>query len=258
MIHGGAGRLLAAATFGLVVAAAGCGGSLREAQVGGVASFERAKEAYDREDWFDAIADFKAYVEQFPGTDKTDDALFYLGESYFRAKDYALASGQYDRLIRDFPTSSFHPDAIFQLARCDDLQSNPAPLDQAETERAIGRYRDFLALYPEHARAQEARRRLEALTDRLAEKRWRNGRLYYRLKQYDAADHYLRDVIETYPGSRWSHEARLLLADALAKREREREAVDTLRAVEQGNASEGIKRRAEERRRELEEEMAPP
>lgn len=241
----------------LLVFAAGCGGSLREAAVGGVASFDQGKEAFARGDFMDAIADFKAYIEQFPGTEKTDDALFYLGDSYFRMKDYALASGQYDRLIRDFPGSPLHPDALFQLARCDDLQSHPAPLDQTETTRAISRYKDFLELYPEHPRAAEAKTRLDAMTDRLAEKRWRNGRLYYRLKQYDAAEYYFRSVIQDYATSQWASESRLLLADVLIRRKKVDEAATVLRAVEESVASADVKRRAASRLREITGENGP-
>jgi outer membrane protein assembly factor BamD len=243
---------LAVAVLAVLAGSGGCGGSLKESKVGGVASYERGKGEFDRGDYLDAIEDLKAYVEQFPGTEKTDDALFYLGESYFKTKDYTLAAGQFDRLIRDFPQSSFHPDALFELAQCDDLQSRPAPLDQAETTRAISRYKDFLELYPENLRAAEARRRVDALNDRLAEKRWRNGRLYYRLKHDDAASVYFRSVIQDYPSSRWAGESRLLLAEVLVRQGRPTEAADTLREVASGGGTVDIKRRAEARLRQIE------
>ena len=236
----------------LAALAAGCGVTLKESQIGGVASYERGKGEYDREDWVDAIADLKAYVEQFPGTEKTDDALYYLGDSYFKTKDYVLASGQFDRLIRDFPTTPYHPDALYMLARCDDLQSRPAPLDQTETTRAISRYRDFLSLYSDHPKAQDARTRLGTLTDRQAEKSFRNGRLYLRLKQWDAAGHYFEQVIHDYPESRWSLDARVLLADAYVKTGREAEAADTLRSVLNGTAPSGTKREASKRLKKIE------
>lgn len=244
--------LLAAAALATVAATAGCGGSLKESKVGGVASFDRGKAEFDRGDYLAAIEDLKAYVEQFPGTEKTDDALFYLGESYFKTKDYTLAAGQYDRLIRDFPQSSLHPNALYQLARCDDLQSRPASLDQTETTRAISRYKDFLELYPENPHAADARGRVDALNDRLAEKRWRNGRLYYRLKHTEAAGFYFRSVIQDYPQSRWAGESRLMLAEVLVKLGRPTEAADTLREIATGTATVEVKRRAEERLREIE------
>lgn len=254
-----AGRLAAAAAaVAFLTAAVGCGGTLREAEVGGVASIERGMESFNRGDWIDAIADLKAFVEQYPGTDRTDDALFYLGEAHFQLKDYPLASGQYDRLIRDFPASPLHPQALFQLALCDELQAHPAPLDQTETARAISRYKDFLELYPEDARAQEAREHLKSLNDRLAEKRWRNGKLYAQLKHYEAAVYYLRGMITEYPDSRWTGEARLLLADVLIRQGYSEAAAATLRDVEQSTASPDVKSRAQARLRELEGRRSTP
>lgn len=241
-----AAKATLAATLLVLFLGPGCGGSLKENGVGGVASWERGKGEYDRGDYLAAIEDLKAYVEQYPGTENTDHALFYLGQAYFQTKDYTLASGQYDRLIRDFPASTLHPDALFMLARCDDLQSRPAPLDQTETTRAIGRYKDFLDLYPESPHAHDAKLRLDALNDRLAEKRWRNGRLYHRLKHEDAAAYYFRSVITDYPDSKWANESRLNLAEVLVRLGSPTEAGDTLRAVTAGNATADQKRRAEQ------------
>ncbi|HSQ59663.1 MAG TPA: outer membrane protein assembly factor BamD [Acidobacteriota bacterium] len=240
-----------AAALAAIVLLAGCGGTIKE-QAGGVADYERGKRAYDQENWSDAVLDLKAFVEAYPGTERTDDALYYLGDGYFRMKDYALASGHLDRLLRDFPGSIHEPDARFLLARCDDLQSHAALLDQTETDRALGRYREFLELYPDHARAGEARARVQALRDRLAEKRFRNGRLYLRLREFDSAELYLRSVVTEYPDSRWAAEASLVLAEALLKRGKRNEALEALRAAPLPVAGEETKRKIEERRRELE------
>lgn len=231
---------------------AGCGGTLQE-RTGGIADFDRGKKAYDETNWADAALDFKAYVEAYPGTERTDDALFYLGDAYFRMKDYALASGQFDRLLRDFPASVHEADARFLLARCDDLQSHGAMLDQTETDRAIVRYREFLGAHPDHPRAAEATARIAALRDRLAEKRFKNGRLYARLREHDAAERYLKGVIAEYPESRWAADAALLLAETLVKRDRRAEALATLRSVPPGLARAETQRKIDEQRRALED-----
>jgi outer membrane protein assembly factor BamD len=232
----------------LLLLLSGCGAALTER--GGTANFETAKAAYDRGDFVEASLDLKAYVEQFPGTDRTDDALFYLGMSYFKTKDYALASSQFDRLTRDFPQSPFQPDGMFYLARCDDLESRPAPLDQTETQRAIDRYKQFLDLYPDHAHAKEARERMARLIDRLAEKRFRNGRLYAKLGQRAAAAIYLRGVLAEYPESRWAGEAAVLLADVLLEDGKREEAIEALRKVP-AQATPEAKERARELLRSL-------
>jgi outer membrane assembly lipoprotein YfiO len=236
---------------------AGCGGSLREQRREGRADFQAAKASYDRGNFLDAIPDFKAYIEQYPGTDRTDDALYYLGESYLREKDYALASAQFDRLLRDFPTSPLQADALFELARCDDLQSHPAPLDQTETGRALTRYHQFVDQYPEHPRVAEAKARTQALRDRLAEKLLRGGRLYVKLRQDMAAEIYLRRVLSEYPDSKWTAEAALLLADVLNRQGRKGDAVEMLKKYVPSSSDGDLKRKADERLRGIQASEAP-
>lgn len=225
----------------------GCGGTLREQGGAGAANYASGKAAFDRGDDTDAIADLKAYVEQYPGTEQTDDALYYLGLAYVHIKDYALASSQFDRLVRDFPTTPYAPGALYWLARCDDLQSHPAPLDQTETQRALDRYGQFLEQYPSDSLAASARTRVAALRDRLAEKRFRNAKLYLKLKQYAAADLYLRDVLSEYPNSRWAGESALLLADVLQRLGKREEAVKTLQQLLASGPDEELRRRAADR-----------
>jgi len=195
----------------------GCGGTLQEGKREGSPDFPKAKGEYDQANYLDAIPDFKAYIEQFPGTDKTDDALYYLGRCYIQERDYALASAQFDRLLRDFPTSPLQADALLEQARCDDLQSHPAPLDQTETLQALTRYNQFVEQYPEHPRLAEAKARVVVLRDRLAEKLLRSGRLYSKLHRERAAEFYLRKLLTDYADSKWVPEANRLLGEVLAR-----------------------------------------
>lgn len=233
----------------LLLVLAGCGGVLQE-RGGGTPNFDAGKAAYDKGDWLQAEADLKAYVEQYPGTDRTDDALYYLGLAYLKGKDYALASTQFDRLARDFPQSPFQPDAMFYLARCDDLESRPAPLDQTETQQALDRYKQFLDQYPDNPHAAEARERVAALRDRLAEKRFRNGRLYVKLNQRSAAALTLQSILDAYPDSRWAGDAAVLLAEVLVKQGKKDAAIAALRKVP-ARATDEAKERASEQLREL-------
>ena len=231
----------------------GCGGSLKETKKEGTADFPAAKAEFDKGDVLDAISDFKAFIEQYPGTDRTDDALYYLGLSYIHEKDYALASAQFDRLLRDFPTSPLQPDALVDLARCDDLQSHPAALDQTETERALQRYNQFVDQYPEHVRVPEAKTRIQVLRDRLAEKLLRSGRLYAKLGREKAAEFYLRRLAAEYPESKWVKESSALLnsvVEKMAKKEAEE------RRKQDGTAS-PVNPKPDERSRGVQASEAP-
>jgi len=234
----------------------GCGGTFKEGRREGTPDFQGAKATFDRGDYLDAIPDFKAYIEQFPGTDRTDDALYYLGLSYIREKDYALASAQFDRLLRDFPTSPLQADALLELARCDDLQSHPAPLDQTETVRALTRYNQFAEQYPDHPRLGEAKARIRALRDRLAEKLLRSGRLYTKLRKEKAAEFYLRRILREYPDSKWTPEATLLLASVLERQGRKPEAAEMRKNIAPALPKDS-KRKPDERLRGSQASEAP-
>ena len=154
-------------------------------------------------------------------------------------------------MIRDFPQSPLQPDALFLLARCDDVTSRPPANDQTETLRAIDRYRQFLDTYPEHAKASEARQRLAALRERLAEKRFRNGRLYAKLHQNVAASFYLEGVLSEYAETRWAGDAALLLAEIYVRQGKRDEAIATLRRIPQDLATAEVRRKGQERLRSL-------
>jgi outer membrane protein assembly factor BamD len=245
-----AGRIVAFLLGGSLLA--GCGATISE-QPGGIADYERGKRAYDQENWLDASLDLKAFVEAYPGSERTDDALYFLGDAYFRMKDYALASGQFDRLLRDFPASVHEAEASFLLARCDDLQSHPAKLDQTETERAIARYRNFLEAHPDHPRAAEARTRLLVLRSKLAEKRYLNGKLYKKLKHMDAAENYFKSVMNEYSDTRWAADAALAFAEMLIEQGfPSGESVDILKAIPPGLATPETQHKIDKRLRSLE------
>lgn len=234
----------------------GCGGTLKEGRREGTADFHGAKAAFDRGNYLDAIPDFKAYIEQYPGTDLTDDALYYLGVSYIHEREFALASAQFDRLLRDFPTSALLADALLELARCDDLQSHPAPLDQTETVRALTRYNQFVEQYPTHPRIGEAKGRIQVLRDRLAEKLLRSARLYAKLDRKKAAEFYLKKLLAEHPESKWAPEATRLLADVTARLGRS-EATDALKKNEPASPGPEPKPKAEERIRGIRASESP-
>jgi outer membrane protein assembly factor BamD len=216
----------------------GCGGTLQEGKREGSPDFPKGKTEYDQGNYLDAIPDLKAYIEQYPGTDRTDDALYYLGRCYIQERDYALASAQFDRLLRDFPTSPLQADALLELARCDDLQSHPAPLDQTETQQALTRYNQFVEQYPDHPRLGEAKARIRVLRDRLAEKLLRSGRLYTKLHRERAAEFYLRKMLADYPDSKWAAEATRLLGEVLARQGKKAEGEEARKGASPSSGSE--------------------
>jgi len=64
----------------------------------------------------DARRGFQGVFDADPSGDLADNALFWIGETYFAAKDYTNAVRFYQRVVNDYPTQNKAPDALFKMA----------------------------------------------------------------------------------------------------------------------------------------------
>ena len=59
---------------------------------------------------------FEGVYQSDPSGDLADNALFWIGETYFAAKDYTNAVRYYQRVVNDYATENKAPDALFKIA----------------------------------------------------------------------------------------------------------------------------------------------
>lgn len=59
---------------------------------------------------------FQGVYDADPSGDLADNALFWIGETYYNAKDYTNAVRFYQRVVNDYPTQNKAPDALFKIA----------------------------------------------------------------------------------------------------------------------------------------------
>lgn len=63
----------------------------------------------------DARAAFQAIFDAEPGGELADNALYWIGETYFAAGDYANAMRFYGRVTKEFGDQNKAPDAMFKM-----------------------------------------------------------------------------------------------------------------------------------------------
>ncbi len=192
-----------------------------------------AEELYDygigkleREDWTDALDAFRAITLSHSGSDIVDDALYHQGEMHIKLKEYPLAVVVFRRLISDFPQSPFSDESQYKMAYATFLQSNPAHLTQDKTFEAIRELQFFLEEYPDSEWSAEVHELLQECFDKVAEKDYRIGNLYYKMKDWEAARLYYSELLEAYPMSNWASEAQYEIAESYAREGKLREAIE--------------------------------
>jgi outer membrane protein assembly factor BamD len=207
-----------------------CSASKGEAVLTAEGQYAKAVRDYKDGNYLEAIEAFKTITVQYQGSSVADGAQFYIGESRFNRGEFILAAAEYDMLIRSMPSSKYITTARYKRALSYYMMSPSPQLDQKYTKLAIDDFQTFLEYAPTDSLAKDADAKIGELTNKLAEKIYEAGRLYYRREFYKAAIVYFDNVIDQYHDTRYADAALLWKARSL----RERKDFDgSLKAIDQ-------------------------
>lgn len=87
----------------------------------------------------DARRAFQAVFDSESAGDLADNALFWIGETYFATGDYTNAVRHYMRVVNDFADQNKAPDALFKIALAQERTGDLA-LARRTLEQVIERY----------------------------------------------------------------------------------------------------------------------
>ena len=213
----------------LLAALLGCGGgrsSARSASPAPVAGpgatsaaidslWRRAEHAVRVGKWSDAekLLD-RALLEFSPGDPRTARAHFLLGEARFAQNKQLESAREFRRASDDSPNDPIASEALLRLGDVyADLWRRPE-LDPSYGQTALATYQELLNRYPGTRAATRAQQRILELNERFATKSYKAALFYFRLKAYDSAILYLKDLVATYPKASVVPEALIKLVQA--------------------------------------------
>jgi tol-pal system protein YbgF len=101
--------------------------------------YRNALMLYGKSRWAEARAAFQRVFDADPAGDLADNALFWIGETYYAAGDYANAMKLYDRVTREFGETNKAPDAMFKTGLAFEKSGDLAMAHRA-LEECIRRY----------------------------------------------------------------------------------------------------------------------
>jgi outer membrane protein assembly factor BamD len=182
------------------------------------ALWKSAMDKVHRGKWSDALKDLnRALLEFGPGDPRAAQAHFYLGEAHFGLGEHLEAVREFRRVSDDTPNDPLAPDALLRAGDVyADLWRRPE-LDPSYGQTSLATYQELLNRYPNSSAAKRAQERIAELQERFAYKEYRAALYYYRLKAYDSAILYLKDLVATYPRAAIAPEALVKLVEAYEK-----------------------------------------
>ena len=132
------------------------------------AEFEKGKLALSNKKYVRAQDHFNTVVIGASHTELGDDALFYLGETYYYMGDRLLAIAEYDRLIRRMSFSPYVEKARYRICESYVILSPKYFRDQTYSEKAIEKLQEFIDDYPNSDKREEAQNNIKILRNKLS------------------------------------------------------------------------------------------
>ena len=177
--------------------------------------WQRALRYYTAGRWGKAATLYERVTLELPlGDTLVTEAHFRLAECYFGQKNQLQAAREFRKVSDDSPNSRLAPEALLRAGDAyADLWRRPE-LDDTYGETARSTYQELLNRYPDSPAAARARLRIADLEEMFATKEFKTAQYYYRLRAYDSAILYLKDIAATYPRATITPRALLRLVDA--------------------------------------------
>jgi outer membrane assembly lipoprotein YfiO len=213
----------------LILLAPGCARNRKSlANVPSEVKWQRAEAYFAKKKYHKAVPFYEQLVFERSSI-YTADAQFKLGDCHFHRRKFADAIFEYSEFMRLFPDHVRAPDAQFQIGLAYTRLSMPPHFDQTESERAIDIFTIFSEKFPLDPRVSEAYAHIAVMQMRLITKTYQNGYIYYKMKDYPAAQLYLNEIIAL--GNRDDLERKAAFYNALIHIDR-RESVEATRFIE--------------------------
>ena len=161
----------------------------------------RAQRAIRNGKWNDAVKHLdRALLEFAPGDGRASQAHFLLGEAHFATGSQLTAAREFRKVSDETPNDPLAARGAAPSGRC--LRRSLAPSGARPVLRP-DRARDLSGVAESVSRWQRRpsgpRTAIDDLKERFAYKEYKAALYYFRLKAYDSAILYLKDVVATYP-----------------------------------------------------------
>jgi len=175
----------------------------------------RARRAVRHGKWSEALKQLDRVLLEFaPGDSRAAQAHMWEGEAQFGLGSHLQAAREFRKVSDDTPNDPLAPDALLRAGDVyADLWRKPE-LDPSYGQTALATYQELLNRYPGGTAAKRAQQRINELQERFAYKEYKAALYYMRLKAYDSAILYLKDLVATYPRAAVAPDALINLVKA--------------------------------------------
>lgn len=161
--------------------------------------------------YFTAIEFFEDILNRYPFSPEATLAELKAADCNYHLERYTEALLLYEEFENRHPTNESMPYVMFQKAMCNYKQIDRIDRDTAGAIKSIELFQQLLKAYPESPYTNEAKARIRAATEFLANHEYFVVEYYVRTAKYDQATIRLKYLLAMYPETAIAAKAQELL-----------------------------------------------
>lgn len=162
---------------------------------------------YNKGEYFKALPLFEELITVYRGTKKAEQTYYYYSYTNYRIGDFETAAYDFENFSKTYPNSEFAEECSYMHAYCFFQNSPQFSLDQTNTYKAIEELQLFVDRYPQSKKIEECNKLIDQLREKLEEKDFQNGELYFNTAAYKAAITTYKNLIHDFPATKYREEA---------------------------------------------------
>jgi outer membrane protein assembly factor BamD len=176
--------------------------------------YEKALEYYGKGDYSTCQQLLDDVMPFYRGTKDAEKLAWHYANCSYNMKEYLSASYYFKQFNNTFPNSEYAEESTYMIANALYKLSPDLMLDQENTIKAIEAYQVFINTYPNSKRVEDCNKAIDGMREKLYRKDFDSAVLYFKIADYRAAVHALRNLLKNYPDAADAESARFMIVKA--------------------------------------------
>ncbi|MEM9885228.1 MAG: outer membrane protein assembly factor BamD [Bacteroidota bacterium] len=160
---------------------------------------EKANEYFEEGDYQKAQSLYELIIPVYRGKKELEGIYYNYAYTYYNLESYILAAYYFDNFSQTFGASPKREEMDFMAAYANYKLSPSFRLDQKYTTEAINKLQNFINTYTASDKVEQANNLIAELREKLEEKAFDSGKLYYDIRQYASAIQSFENLLRDFP-----------------------------------------------------------
>ena len=172
---------------------------------------QKSLDYYKEEEYQRAQLLFELILSSYRGRQEGEELFFKYAYTFYHLENYMMGNYHFKTFSQTYPLSPQREEADFMAAYCHYQLSPVFRLDQSYSLKAIDDMENFVALYPQSSRVAECNRIIDDLRVKLEKKAFEEGKLYFKIQQYQSAVNTFENLLKDFPETSNDEEVRYMV-----------------------------------------------